>query len=144
MASIDKRPDGRYRVRWREYPGGPQKVRHFARKRNAERFLDAIRGDLAQGRYVDPAGGRILFQEYAEQWRAVQVHRPRTADQVETYLRRHAYPYLGNRPLGALRRSDIQGWVGMSTTSPACSRPARWSSSTAGCRPSSRRPSGTA
>ncbi len=27
MASIDKRPDGRYRARWREYPGGPQKTR---------------------------------------------------------------------------------------------------------------------
>ncbi len=57
MASIDKRPDGRYRARWREYPTGPQKVRHFARKRDAERFLDAIRGDLAHGVYVDPAGG---------------------------------------------------------------------------------------
>ncbi len=63
MASIDKRSDGQYRARWREYPGGPQKVRHFARKRDAELFLDAIRGDLAHGMYVDPAGGRTLFQE---------------------------------------------------------------------------------
>jgi len=47
MASIDKRSDGRYRARWREYPGGPQKDRHFARKFGAEHFLDAIRGDLA-------------------------------------------------------------------------------------------------
>ena len=54
MASIDKRPDGRYRARWREYPGGPQKVRHFARKRDADQFLDAIRGDSAHGTYVDP------------------------------------------------------------------------------------------
>jgi hypothetical protein len=47
MASIDTRPDGRwYRARWREYPGGPQKVRHFARKRDADQFLDAVRGDL--------------------------------------------------------------------------------------------------
>jgi hypothetical protein len=47
MASIDTRPDGRwYRARWPEYPGGPQKVRHFARKRDADQFLDAVRGDL--------------------------------------------------------------------------------------------------
>jgi hypothetical protein len=32
MASIDKRPNGGYRARWREYPGGPQRTRHFARK----------------------------------------------------------------------------------------------------------------
>ena len=106
MASIDKRSDGRYRARWREYPGGPQKVRHFARKRDAEHFLDAIRGDLAHGMYVDPAGGRTLFQEYAERWRSVQVHRSGTTTQVETYLRLHAYPYLGTRQLGAIRRSD--------------------------------------
>ena len=111
MASIDKRPDGRYRARWREYPGGPQKVRHFPRKGDAERFLDAIRGDLARGVYVDPAGGRMPFQTYAEQWRSIQVHRPTTAAQVETYLRLHAYPTLGGRPLGAIRRSDIQSWV---------------------------------
>ena len=36
MASIDKRPDGRYRARWREYPNGPQKTKTFARKRDAE------------------------------------------------------------------------------------------------------------
>lgn len=111
MASIDKRSDGRYRARRREYPGGPQKVRYFARKRDAQHFLDAIRGDLAHGMYVDPAGGRTLFQEYAERWRSVQVHRSGTTTQVETYLRLHAYPYLGTRQLGAIRRSDAQAWV---------------------------------
>jgi len=111
VASIDKRSDGRYRARWREYPGGPQKTRQFARKGDAERFLDAIRGDLAHGVYVDPAGGRMLFRDYAEQWRAVQVHRAGTVAQLETYLRLHAYPTLGERQLGALRRTDIQGWV---------------------------------
>jgi integrase len=111
LASIDKRPDGRYRARWREYPGGPQRIRQFARKGDAERFLDAIRGDLARGVYVDPAGGRMLFRNYAEQWRAIQVHRAGTTAQIETYLRLHAYPTLGSRQMGAIRRSDIQGWV---------------------------------
>ena len=111
MASIDRRADGRYRARWREYPGGPQKTRHFTRKGDAERFLDGVRGDLARGQYVDPAGGRVLFQEYAEQWRANQMHRASTASQAETNLRVHAYPRLGKRPLGAIRRSEIRAWV---------------------------------
>jgi integrase len=111
MASIEKRPDGRYRARWREYPGGPQKTRQFARKGDADRFLDGLRGDLAHGVYVDPAGGRVLFRDYAEQWRAGQVHRPNTATQAETYLRLHAYPTLGRRPIGAIRRSEVQAWV---------------------------------
>ena len=41
MASIDRRPDGRYRARWREYPGAPQMTRQFTRKHDAEHFLDS-------------------------------------------------------------------------------------------------------
>jgi integrase len=111
MASIDKRPNGGYRARWREHPGGPQQTRQFARKVDAVRFLDGIRGDIAHGLYVDPNGGRTPFQEYAERWRAGQLHRPSTATQAETYLRVHAYPTLGRRQLGSIRRSDIQAWV---------------------------------
>jgi integrase len=111
MASIDKRPNGRYRTRWREYPGGPQKTRQFDRKGDAQQFLDGIRGDLAHGLYIDPAGGRTLFRDYAEAWRAGQVHRPSTAAQAESYLRLHAYPALGRRPIGAIRRSEVQAWV---------------------------------
>ncbi|MDQ3570542.1 MAG: N-terminal phage integrase SAM-like domain-containing protein [Actinomycetota bacterium] len=88
-----------------------QKTRHFDPKRDAERFLDAIRGDLAHDTYIDPAGGLIPFREYAEEWRAAQIHRRSTAEQAETYLRNHAYPTLGHRPLGVIRRSEIQGWV---------------------------------
>ena len=111
MASIDKRQDGHYPARWREYPGAPQKTKQFRRKKDAELFLDAIRGDLAHGRYVDPAGGLIAFRDDAEQLRLGQVHRPSTAAQAESYLRLHAYPFFGQRPLGSIRRSEIQSWV---------------------------------
>lgn len=111
MASIEKRPDGRYRARWREFPGGPQKTKHFNRKGDAERFVDGVRGDLARGVYIDPDAGRTLFKDYAEEWRSGQMHRASTASQTETYLRLHAYPILGHRPIGAVRRSEIQAWV---------------------------------
>jgi hypothetical protein len=58
MASIEKRPDGRYRARWREYPGGPLAGKHFDRKADAERFLDRVRGDLARGDYTEGCRGR--------------------------------------------------------------------------------------
>lgn len=111
MASIDKRTDGRYRARWREYPGGPQRSRHFDRKADAERFLDGVRGDLARGAYIDPAGGRTLFGEYAEVWRRAQVHRPTTAVLVEGLLRRHMLPFFAARPLASIRPSEVQAWV---------------------------------
>ena len=40
-----------------------------------------------------------------------QVHRPSAATQCETYFRLHAYPTLRRRPIGAIRRSEIQAWV---------------------------------
>ena len=70
---------GRYRARWREYPGGPQRTKHFARKADAQRFLDGVQGDLLRGLDVDPANGRMLFRDYAEEWRAAQMHRASTA-----------------------------------------------------------------
>lgn len=111
MASIDKRPNGKWRARWREYPAGPQKTRHFDRKVDAEHFLDRIRGDLARGLYIDPAGGRVTFREYAEAWRVAQVHRPGTATSVEHQLRLHVYPVLGERPLHSVCQSDVQALV---------------------------------
>ena len=112
MASIDRRPNG-------TLPGALAGVsrparsgrRHFDRKADAQRFLDALRGDLARGIYIDPASGRMPFRAYAEEWRAAQMHRPSTASQCETYLRLHAYPTLGDRPIGSIRRSEIQAWV---------------------------------
>jgi integrase len=58
--------------------------------------------------WIDPEAGRETFQEYAERWRQLQTHRPTTAVQVETYLRRHVYPRIGRRALMSLRRSDLQ------------------------------------
>lgn len=97
MASIDKRADGRYRARWREFPGGPRKSRHFTRKIDAQQFLDGVRGDLVRGLYVDPCAGKVTFREFAEQWSAAQVHRPGTQTSIEQQLRLHVYPTLGDR-----------------------------------------------
>ena len=70
MASIDKRPDGRYRARWREYPGGPQRLKHFGRKIDAERHLVATQHDLLTGVYIDPSRARMTVETYYEIWRA--------------------------------------------------------------------------
>ena len=77
MASIDRRPDGHYRARWREYPGGPQKTKQFRRKRDAELFLDSIRGDLAHGRYVDPVHAESEALTLAEPVPAARTTRAR-------------------------------------------------------------------
>ncbi len=110
MASITKRANGQWRARYRD-PTEREHSRHFTRKVDAQRWLDGVTAAVLTGAYVDPKSGRQTVREYAEEWRAIQVHRPTTAAHVETMLRRHAYTHLGDRPLSTVRPSDVQAWV---------------------------------
>jgi integrase len=110
MASIKKRDNGKWRARYRD-EAGKEHARHFDRKLDAQKWLDEVTASVVTGQYVDPKAGRLTFKEYAERWRASQVHRPSSQAHVETMLRRHAYPTLGDRPLSSILPSDIQTWV---------------------------------
>lgn len=110
MASIKKRSDGKWRARYRD-ASGREHARHFERKTDAQRWLDEVTASVVTGQYVDPKAGQITFRTYAEQWRTAQVHRPSSQAHVETMLRRHAYPTLGDRPLASILPSEVQAWV---------------------------------
>lgn len=110
MASIDKRPDGKWRARWREYPGGPQRTKHFGRKVDAEQFLVKQQHDLLTGAYVAPEASRTTVGEYYAAWftRMAPTWRPATAGAVANSFRVHLLPVLGGRPLSAVRRADVE------------------------------------
>lgn len=110
MGSVAKRPDGRYRARYRD-PEGKERARHFDRKVDADRWLISVEHSKLVGDYVDPSAGRVTMRAYAETWRARQVHRQLTAEGVESILKNHVYPHLGGRPLGSIRTADVQAWV---------------------------------
>ena len=108
---MNKRPDGRWRARYRD-PTGREHSRHFDRKLDAVRWLDEITTAMVTGQYVDPNAGKVPFERYAEQWRAAQVHRhPPRRRMWGTMLRRHAYPHFGDRPIASILPGEIQGWV---------------------------------
>jgi integrase len=111
MASIDKRPDGRYRARWREYPGGPQKAQHFSRKVDAQRFLDGISGDLARGAYINPAAGKQTFRAFADEWAEAQDWKA-TSRESWTHVRARLLPHLGDQQIAAIDRLTLQGVQG--------------------------------
>lgn len=100
----------RWRARYLD-PDGRECSRTFARKLDADRFLSSVESDKSRGLYLDPDGGRRRFGDYALAWAATQVHRPSTRAKVETHLRRHILPTFADRPLGAVRRSEVQAWV---------------------------------
>jgi integrase len=92
-------------------PSGRERTKTFRRKVDAEHFLAEMRLDLTRGQWIDPRARRITFREYAEQWRAVQMHGHGTEVSVEQHLRLHVYPILGERPVGTVRPTEIQGLV---------------------------------
>jgi integrase len=110
VASIDKRPNGSWRARWRETANGPQKTRSFDRKVDATRFLATVEADLARGVYIDSGAGTVTLADYAAGWQAVQVHRPLTALNVDVVLRLHVLPGLGHYRLADLRPSHLMAW----------------------------------
>jgi integrase len=109
VAHIQKRGD-RWQARYRA-PDGRERTKRFDRKVDAQRWLATVEADKARGTYVDPEAGQRTFGDYAASWRAGQVHRPTTAAQVETHLRRHVLPTFGRRRLSSVRPSDVQAWV---------------------------------
>lgn len=110
MASIQKRPNGKWRARFRD-DEGQEHARHFERKVDASQWLDTVTASLVRGDYVSPGAGVVTFREYAERWRAVQPHRPTTAELVERHLRVHVYPAWGTRPLRTIRTTDVQALI---------------------------------
>lgn len=112
MASVHARPDrGGWEARWRDPHTGRQRAKLFRRKGDASRYAVRMEAAKDAGTYIDPTAGKVTFQQYAESWRAIQVHRPGTAAQVRTNLARHVYPKIGRRPLAAVRPSEIQALV---------------------------------
>ena len=80
MASIDKRPNGTWRARWREHARGPQRTRAFARKRDAEAFLIEIEHQLARGTYLPAEVAATTWSDFVPVFLGRQLWRPATHD----------------------------------------------------------------
>lgn len=110
MASVKKRPDGRWRARYRD-AAGKEHARHFERKTDAQRWLDEVTASVVTGAYVAPRAGNITFKEYAEGWRTSQPYRLSTAEVVRIALTKRVYPIVGDVPLASFTPDLIQRMV---------------------------------
>jgi hypothetical protein len=81
MATIERRVrNGKttYRARYRD-PAGRQRSKVFARKADAQRFLNETETAKARGTWTDPALGRVLFRDWLGEWWA-DHHQPAAQD----------------------------------------------------------------
>jgi len=112
VATIRKR-EGRakpWQVRYRD-PDGAQRSKSFALKREADAFRATVEVDLRRGAYVDPQAGKVTLTEFATEWLDRQTFDVPTRIAVESRLRTHVAPTIGNTELRTLRPSHVQAWV---------------------------------
>lgn len=109
--SIDKRPNGQWRARWRAFPGGPQSARHFDRKLDAERNLAEVMTQIARGTYLTADQLRVTLGQYVAQHVDRQVWRDRTRQLAAGALARAEAHFGSDRPLTAIRRGDVEAFI---------------------------------
>jgi integrase len=111
MASVKKRPDGRWRARYRDL-AGKEHARHFARRVDAERWVRSVETAKDRGEWIDPALGRVTFAEWAIRWESTVVDlRASTLYRDLGLLRNHITPRFGPVPLVKVQTSDVRAWV---------------------------------
>lgn len=109
--SIKRRPDGKWRARYRG-PDGRERARHFTRKVDAERWLATQGADVARGEWVDPALGKMTFVQWAERWEAgLSDLRPTTKALNLGVLHNHLLPRFAGYQLARITTSDVKVMV---------------------------------
>jgi integrase len=101
----------RWRVRYRD-PAGRERAKSFARRRDAERFLQHAEADKLRGQWVDPRQGRRTVGELAERWYATTVTlKPKTREDYRSLLHNHVLPAFGNRAVASLDTLAVRAWL---------------------------------
>lgn len=110
MGSVKKRPDGTWRARWREYPGGPEHAKHFRLKEDALRHVNQMENDVARGVYVDPRSGQVSLVQVMTDYVAAQPWRHNTMVNARNAIE-HVRDYFDERPIGGIRTTTVQAFV---------------------------------
>lgn len=109
MASISKRPNGRYRLRWRDHDG-KEHARDFRLAKDAKAERGRIEDALAKGTATDPSLRKITVAQWCDTWIDGYSARESTRRQAKTHLaiiRRD----FGGRRLGSVKPSDVRAWI---------------------------------
>lgn len=122
MASIARRPNGRWRARYRDSEGR-EHARHFARKADAQGWLDEQTTARRTGTWVDPAKAKTLVEVEARAWLASHPDwSASTRARATGIVSRWILPRWGGLQLGQVSTEAVQEWVSGMDTSPATVR----------------------
>lgn len=110
MGFISGTPNGKWRANWRD-PQGKQKAKTFRTKTEAKRFLAEVETQKAQGSYVSPHAGRVLFGDHAQRWMQTWNTERTTAARDASIMRNHVLAQWAAWPLFKIDHMAVQGWI---------------------------------
>ncbi|HEY1914261.1 MAG TPA: site-specific integrase [Streptosporangiaceae bacterium] len=110
MASIAKRPDGRWRARYRD-AAGKEHARHFPRKIDARQWLDTETSKLVQGTWTHPKAAKTTVSEWCDTWlKGYGTRRASTVRQARVHIAQIKAEF-GDHPLLSVRPSQVNSWT---------------------------------
>lgn len=113
MGTVRKTEKAKYKVRYRD-PTGKQRYKTFDKKGDATDFLTRVEVEVRGGGWVDPKRGRILFQDWVEQWWPTTLDlRPSTRDRDRQYIETYLLPFFGEVPLAKIAPLEVRKFVGV-------------------------------
>jgi integrase len=107
LASIQKRPNGKWRARYRD-EAGKEHARHFDRKLDAQRWIDGVTAQVVTGTYVDPNAGKVTLESFFADWSERQTWAVGTGTAMRLAVRTCDFARL---ELRRVRRSHVEAWV---------------------------------
>ena len=96
-----------WRARYRD-PAGKRACRHFARRVDAQRWLDEVTTSIITGAYVDPDAGKIDCADWWSAWSERQTWTSSTRATAELSAKSVTF---GHVPLRMLRRAHVEEWI---------------------------------
>lgn len=99
----------RWRARYVD-DAGQEHSKRFARKTDAQTWLDAQVSALVQGLHVSPRDAQRTVAQWCDVWIAGYAKREKTVELAKWHVRKIKAEF-GNRQLSAVRPSDVKKWI---------------------------------
>jgi integrase len=111
MAWVEQTGNRTWRVRYRRDDGSIGAINGFPTKAAATDHAHTMESDQREGRFIDPAAGKITLAAWTEDWLAALDVAIRTEDFYRCLLRRHILPRWGDHGLADISGIKAAAWA---------------------------------
>ena len=111
MAWVEQRGNRSWRVRYRREDDTIGSVNGFPTKAAATDHANTLESDQPEGRFIDPAAGKITVNEWTQDWLQALDVAIRTEDFYRSLLRRHILPRWGEHGLVDVSGIKAAAWA---------------------------------